>query len=43
MLPVAISVASENCVGTLTTLFDSSQLFILPSDDHNYTHVIIKD
>ena len=35
MLPVAISVASENSVSTLNTPSDSEQLFLLPTDNYN--------
>ena len=43
MLPVAISVASENSVSNFTTPFDSARLFLLPSDDHNTLRAIMKD
>ena len=42
MIPVAISVASENYVGTLTTHSYFSRLSLLPSDYPNYPHAIIK-
>ena len=43
LLLVAISVISENCVGTLTTPSDSERLFLLPSDDTNPNHAMKKD
>ena len=42
MLPVAISVASENSVSTLATPSGLSRLFLLTFDDTNPPHAIIK-
>ena len=42
LIPVAISVTSENSVSTLTTPYDSERLFILTSDDPKPLNVILK-
>ena len=43
LLPVSMSVASENYVSTFTTPYYLAQIFLLPSDGYNPPHVIIKD
>ena len=43
LIPVFISVTSENFVNVLTTPSDFAQLFILPYYFPNPTHAIIKD
>ena len=43
LLQASIYAASENYVSTLTPPYDSPQLLLLPSDDHNPTYSMNKE